>query len=213
MQVQLGVLLPEEIAMALSSRVAETLQESSAPAPRPRRALFGRARPAPAPAVPAEPAVIEVSAEQLHVPIAAFGNLPTGEVLRLGDVLEEGVAEAHAADLCVAGPAPEQPDAVSVAVGGDVEGLTAVARSVSGTVEGLGLFIDRRRFRPAVVVARSRVVGGQDAAAELSRLRAGLETYRSQDWTMDHLSLLRMEHEGTVDRLVEVRRLPLGPRR
>ncbi|MGN6783215.1 MAG: 2'-5' RNA ligase family protein [Marmoricola sp.] len=213
MQVQLGVLVPEEIAVALSSRVTETLQASSAPPALERRGLFGRARPAPAPAVPREEEVLAVPAGQLHVPVAAFGNLPTGEVLRLGDVLEESVAAARAADLCIAGLAPEEPDAAAVALDGDVDGLTSVARSVSGTVEGLGLFIDRRRFRPAVVVARARLVGGVGAAGELSRLRAAMGSYRSAPWTMDHLSLLRLEHDNGVDRLVEVRRLPLGPPR
>lgn len=212
MQVQLAVLLPEEIATALAARVAETLDASLVPAAPTRRGLFGRPRPAPAPSIAPEPTVVAVPAGQLHVPIAAFGNLPTGEVLRLGDVLEEAVATARPADLRVGGVGEELPEAVALALDGDVDGLAAVARSVSGAVEGLGLFIDRRRFRPAVVVARSRPAAGPEATEELDRVRGALESHRSAPWTLDHLSLLRVDHQGDADRLVEVRPLLLGAR-
>ncbi|MGN6251959.1 MAG: 2'-5' RNA ligase family protein [Marmoricola sp.] len=210
MQVHLGVLVPTDVAEAVTARVAAAAQAVPAPDVRPRRRLFGRAA-VPVPPTTAEPDVAPLATGQVQISIAAFGNLPTGEVHRLGDRLEDAAAGWPAPRVRVAGlDETDQAGVVAVALGGEVEELREVARGVTRTAEGLGLFVDRRRFRPAVVVARAAPGAGPEAAGSLSRVRAALRECESAPWTVEALSLLRIEHDGGVDRLAEVRRLPLG---
>jgi 2'-5' RNA ligase len=91
---------------------------------------------------------------------------------------------------------------LSAGVGGDVEGLHALARSVGDACRGVGVQLERRRFRPHVTVARR--------PRDLTRL----DGYSGPPWTAGSFELVR----STLGRDVRhdvLERLPLGvsPRR
>lgn len=213
MQVHVGVVVPAEVLAPITRLVEEARAVPLPTHAAPRRRLFGRDRTPPAAPASVESPVLPVPAGQAHVSIAVFGNLPTGDVQRLGDVIAEAAADWPAPRLHVAGvDGQEQPGAVGVALGGELDALTAVARGVTGSVEALGLFVDRRRFRPAVVVAQVAAASAPDADT-LARVRAALAGHHGEPWTVDHLSLLKVEHDAGVRRFAELRQLPLGPTR
>lgn len=206
MQVRIGVLLPLEVL----EPVAGVIASSSAPVPGTgapaRRGLLRRK--ATTPVVEAPPVSLDVLAPgQAHLRLASLGNVTVGQATQLADVLGEAAAGWSAPTLHVDGVAEnDDPRALVVALAGDVDALRELARNVLQTVERLGLFLDRRAFRPAVTVATAP----EESVGALEAARAALAGYRGQSWTVGGLSLLKLEYDGAAVSVGEVSRLPLG---
>lgn len=211
MQLQVGLLPPRGILESVAEVVRACESERAQPAPAPsRRGLLkrlggGRAGEAPPP--PAPPLDL-VPADQAYVPIASFGNLTRPESMRLVEALAAAAAQCPAPRLSVGGLAETVLDGeVALALGGDVDGLTQLARGITRSVERLGLFVDRRRFRPALLVATASA--GADAES-LARVTAALSEHAAQAWAVEHLSLLQMGYDLGAARLEEVEQLALA---
>lgn len=152
--------------------------------------------------------------EAMHIPITGFGNLALPEMRRLARVLRATCSGwGTAPTLRFSGAtALEWPGDLSVwlKLQGDVEQLTAIARSVPDEVRPLGLLVDRRAFRPWMPVGE---ITDQTTGPYLERLVAGLDSAESPSWRFDAVSLLRIRWpvaHGQVARLEELERFDLA---
>jgi 2'-5' RNA ligase len=134
-----------------------------------------------------------VPVEDMHIPITGFGNLALPEVRRLSSMLRAAAPEWGAPPLLRFGGATalEWPEDRSVwlKLQGEVEELTGVARSIPETVRKLGLFVDRRRFRPWLAVGS---ITPFTTGEYLEHLVAYLDGCQGPDWRPSGISLLRM---------------------
>jgi 2'-5' RNA ligase len=207
MQVRIGVLLPlevlEPVAGILASSSAAPVAGTGEPA---RRGLLRRK--AATPVVESAPRSLDVVAPgQAHLRLASLGNVTVGQSTQLAEVLGEAATGWSAPTLHVDGVAEtDDPRALVVALGGDVDALRELARNVLQTVERLGLFLDRRAFRPVVTVATAP----EESDPALEAARMALAGYRGPSWTVAGLSLLKLEYDGAAVSVGEVSRLPLG---
>jgi 2'-5' RNA ligase len=128
----------------------------------------------------------------MHVPITSFGNLSRGEARRLIATLGSAVGEW--------GPPPRLRFSGSTALewpgdycvwaklGGEVDRFSDIARRVPGVVQRLGLFVDRRSFRPWMPVGS---ITDHTTAAYLERLVGALDAAEGPEWTLTSISLLQ----------------------
>ena len=136
--------------------------------------------------------VTPIPADWLHVLLAQFGNLPSEMVPRLSSTLAEAMPDlTPAPTLRLAGGdvTEERSFHVIVAkVSGEVDELVRLARDVGVVVQTRRLYVDRRRFQPALPVATLDPAAPVEAAAGLL---SALEQYEGPEWTLAGLSLMR----------------------
>lgn len=136
--------------------------------------------------------VAPIPAERMHVVVAQFGNLPNEEVPRLSTALAEAMPDLGPAPtlrMSGGGVAEERSHQVVVAeMSGDVERLGELAHDVGVVAAMRRLYVDKRRFQPALPVASLDPGAPAGAAAGLL---AALEAYQGPAWTLSGLSLLR----------------------
>jgi len=105
----------------------------------------------------------------------------------------------------VVSPGTGPADTLGVVVEGDVADLTTLANAIPDFVgRGHQLYIDRRAFRPVVVLARVK-----RAAFDAEAAKAVLDRYKGPVWTADHVRVVHHTYrtdEG--DRYAEVRTHP-----
>lgn len=169
---------------------------------------FGRRR-ADVEEVDAQPMLEYVPRSQLLLPVTAFGNLTVQDAERLAGAIGNAASDWHAPEVCIAGgTALDFPGDWSVwaKIAGDVEGLLAVARGVTQSVESLGFFVDRRTFRPMLSVAR---VTPATTGPFLEQVVDALEDHRGETWAAD-VVLLKETFVGAVAEMVEFQRISLG---
>ncbi len=78
------------------------------------------------------------------------------------------------------------------------------------TAQALGLFLDRRDFRPTMAVAPLPVAGEVDAGPTVEAVAQAMAGYRGEPWTVEHLSLLRQATDTSP--LIEHAQVPLSTR-
>jgi hypothetical protein len=189
-----------------------------APEPPAPRRLFGRGTPRrgahaagrpPTLAAPSDELSL-VAAAGMYLPLAGFGNVTLADSRLLVDALRTEAATLDRPSVCLAGgTAMEFPgdDAVWAKLDGDVETVLTISRAVPMVVQRLGFFVDRRQFRPWLAVG---TITGTTTAPHLEKVVACLEGYRSESWTVGHISVLRRPNEADAeDQFEEIERLPL----
>lgn len=136
-----------------------------------------------------------VAAGDMHLPIAGFGNLPQGEVRRLvAELRRESTGWGAAPRLRFDGATAlewEGDRSVWARLAGEVDALTAITRRIPTTVQRLGLFIDRRRFRPLLEVATITAATTADRLESLVRELGG----PGPDWVLEEITLLRPNYQ------------------
>jgi 2'-5' RNA ligase len=205
-----GALAPPRVALDELVDIvrASTPDPAPDPGPDPKRGLLRRR---PAPVVPHDvPPVLEpVAVEQLRLPITGFGNLTATDSRRMFDALTRAAAGWDRPTVHFGGGgALEFPGdrAVWARVEGDVEALMTIARGVTSAVEKLGLFVDRRVFRPMLAVA---TVTTSTTGPDLEAVVGALEAFRGQDWVVDAV-LITSDPSGDGSALQEIERIPIG---
>jgi 2'-5' RNA ligase len=175
-----------------------------------RRGLFGRRAqrddtPSPTGELDAVPASL------MRLPLSSFGNVTNTDARRLTAELAAAAAGWVRPTLRFAGgTALEFPGDTSVwaTLEGDVEALGVVGNGVPEVVKRLGYFVDRRMFHPWLSVG---TITGSTTAPYLEALVAALDAHRGQEWTVDHISVMRRppaaHGPGTME---EVEQLPLA---
>lgn len=136
--------------------------------------------------------VTPLPADRLHVVVAQFGNLPSEEVPRLKSALAEEVPlMGPGPTLRMAGGAVTDERSYRVVLArltGDEELLAQLARDVGVVAAISRIYVDRRRFQPALAVAEVDPAGPAEAT---NRLLSTLEAYDGPAWTLEGLSLMR----------------------
>lgn len=153
------------------------------------------------------PGIGAVEPSRIDVPIAGLGNVVDDDVRRFAGILAECLSDLE--------PVVVRPDAVevrgedvTVRLDGDLDALSAVARAVGIAAQGIRVFIDRRRFQPAVVVGS---VAGAGADSVLGRNAAEvLGELAGATWAVEDVDLIRTRWFGGLARAATVFRVPFG---
>lgn len=203
-----GVFLPPRDALDELVRTVRSVRREIVPDDQPKRGFLRRkAEAAVAEDVP--PVLVDVPVDALKLPITGFGSLASGDLRRLVDSLRDAATSwAPATVRFSGGGALEFPGdrAVWARLDGEVEQLTEVARSVTKCVERLGLFVDRRAFRPMLAVA---TVTTSTVGEDLEAVVGALNALQGLPWTVDAVVLTRdARADGNPQ---EYERIPLGP--
>jgi 2'-5' RNA ligase len=174
------------------------------------RGRFGRHR-ADVGTTPDAPVMLEhVPVQRMTLPITGFGNLTTRDVHRVTEEIRLAAEAWRLPTVRFAGGAAlEFPGDWSVwaKLVGDLDDLSAIARSVPQAVERLGFFVDRRKFRPMLSVA---TVTPATTGPFLQDVVDALDAFRGEEWVAE-VSLLKETFVGTKPELVEFERI--GPPR
>lgn len=149
-------------------------------------------------------------ADRVVLAVARFGNLTTPDANRLTAALVEAATDWPQPTVRIAGASlwpTSRTDQLALDLAGDVDALNDIARDVRATVQRLGLFLDRRDFRPSLAVAPVPEGAGEEQASEVA---AALAQSPAESFTVSHLSLLREATETSP--LLEHARVPLSSR-
>lgn len=160
------------------------------------RGLFRRkGTPEPEEEVPTGPLLDLVPVDSLVLPITDFGYLNAEDARRLGDAVERACAELpRGPSVRVSGgSALIDPDDRSVwaeleVTDDDLAALRTIARTVVSSVEPLGFFCDRRRFRPRLAVA---TINDATTVEHLEQVLGALSDYQSAPWKMAEVDVLQ----------------------
>ena len=206
-----GSFVPPRDALEELTKVVRAGRREPVPEPEPKRGLFGRrtgSTSGSAPTPPPPPVLLDVPVPQLRLPITAFGNLTSSDTRRLVSELTGMFADWERPTVWFGGGgALEWPGdrAVWARVEGEVAEVTEIARGVTKCVERLGLFVDRRVFRPMLAVAE---VTTSTTGPDLEAVVGALEEFRGQSWEVDAVVLtVDPAGDGNVQ---EHARIPLG---
>lgn len=134
------------------------------------------------------PGVQPSQAVGLDVRVADLGNILAEDARALAASLAREFAQVAPPVLRVAGVEVAPGGSVALTLGGDVEVLCQMARAVGRAAERTNLYVDRRMYRPAVVVA------SLDEQRPGSRVVAALEGIVPPvvaDWSVTGLVLVR----------------------
>jgi 2'-5' RNA ligase len=151
-----------------------------------------------------------VAPEAMALPVAGFGNVTSGDAVRLTAALKTAAAGSSGATVRIAGgTALEFPEDRNVwaRLEGDLDALKAMAREVTQVVEQLGFFVDRRRFRPMLCVA---TVTDATTAPALEAAVEALEAFSGEPWSVDHVWLMKAFYDSAQTGSAEVDRFPLA---
>jgi 2'-5' RNA ligase len=139
------------------------------------------------------------SPDDWHVTFAYFGNISLSDAERLQSTLREVCHRVPPVQVHVEGvgthPEPERVESLWAGVApGDR--LKDVSRQIRAVVEGFGWVLDRRVFRPQVLLGRSNRAP-VNARSFIDRMTS----YTGPVWVFDTLVLLqaRPADEGAVD--------------
>lgn len=125
--------------------------------------------------------------EALDVRVAGFGNVVRADVEVLTRALVTRLP-VHAPVVRFAGLSLTEDREVAVGLSGEVDELTAVARAVGTAAESVNLYIDRRRFRPQMVVA---TVEPQPPGSRVEAVLASLAHWEGSDWAVAGIALAK----------------------
>lgn len=175
-----------------------------------KRGLLRRKHVAIAADVP--PALVDVPVNLLKLPITEFGNMTRSDAQRLAAGIAEAAAGWAVPTVWFAGGgALEFPGDRSVwaRLDGDLDALAAIARGVTGCVEKLGFFVDRRLFRPMLSVA---TVTESTVGPDLDAVVGALQAFRGQSWRVQEIQLTTDVFSDSGEAELRVfEQIPVGP--
>ena len=206
-----GAIIPPRAVLESVAEVVRSVPEPQASDPAPSKGLrgrFGRHK-GDTEEVPAAPLLEHVPVDSMHFPITGFGNLTAQDANRVADAIEEAAAGWAAPEVWFAGGAAlDFPGDWSVwaRLDGDLDALGTIARGVTACVEGLGLFVDRRAFRPMLSVA---TVTPRTTGPYLEQVVAALDAHHGEPWVAD-VALMKDTFVNQRSELVEYRRIAAG---
>jgi len=205
-------LLVEAISLAVLS--AEPPATAPPQPPHPRRGAFERlaGRHVQVAESRVEPvAAFElIPAGRLTFPIAGFGNVAMGDAIRVAESLKEEAEQWTTPTVRFAGATVHEftdRRSVVLTLEGEVAELQDVARAVTQCVQRRGFRFDRRKFQPVLEVA---VISETATAGQVLSFLNGLEGFRGDAWTIDHVSLLKRSFDTATMESMEYLRIPLG---
>jgi hypothetical protein len=127
--------------------------------------------------------------------LARFGNVTPPDAARVADAIATAMRNVEARPAVrFSRVEVERPGEVSVGLSGDVDELLALVRAVPKSVEPLGLYVDRRRFRAGLVLGHVLDGGGTDRRADLD----ALWDWSGTAWPVPGVSVLHTRWVGGV---------------
>lgn len=150
-----------------------------------------------------------VPVDHLYVLITRFGNLTEDVGTRLARALLSELGDGPRAQVRFGAPRMSDGGDVVVQLEGDVDTLWDLARAVPMIAEHRRLYVDRRVFRPEIVLARSTL---NPDSSLVERLLAGAAHWSSQVWETDGISLMRTRWQAGDDRSEEFLFIPFAER-
>lgn len=212
---------PPPLLEAISSAVrsAEPPAPAPPPPPQPRRGAFERL--AGRHVQVAESRVRTVAAFELipagrfTLPIAGFGNVAMGDVIRVAESLKEAAEQWATPTVHFFGATVlefSHHRSLGLTLAGEVAELEMVARAVTECVQRRGFRFDRRKFQPALEVA---TIGESATTGQVMSFLNALEGFHGDPWTVDHVSLVKRSFDtASADSMdsLEYLRIPLGRR-
>lgn len=150
-----------------------------------------------------------VPPDQLFVLITRFGNLTEDVTFKLARALADQLAEVPRAEVSFGAPRMGAGGEVVVGIEGEVEVLADLARAVPMIAEHRRLYVDRRVFRPELLVATT---GLDPSSVLIERLLSGTARWSGQPWETDGISLMRTRWLSGKDRSEEFLFIPLDAR-
>jgi 2'-5' RNA ligase len=131
--------------------------------------------------------------ENWHITVVFLGDVPRVKVARAETVVREVAAQASPITLCVAGGGRfggRRDPILWAGIGGDVERLRHLARTLQRALRRARLPRDERPPRPHLTISRPGVrVSPEDVAADV----ATLDTYVGPEWTTTEIVLMRSD--------------------
>ncbi|MBM0126437.1 2'-5' RNA ligase family protein [Pimelobacter simplex] len=155
------------------------------------------------------PGIRSVEPSRVDVPIAGLGNVLDRDAGRFAGVLAECLSDLPPVVVHPAGVEVTGGD-VTVVLDGDTGTLAAVARAVGTAAERIHVYVDRRGFRPAVVVASA---ASAPAGSPLHRMLSGPEVLGDlvdTTWPVAQVDLVRTRWFGGEARAETAYRIPFG---
>lgn len=146
----------------------------------------------------------------MHLPLTAFGNVAAGDVTRLVAAIGAQAATWPSPTVhFTGGTALESPGDLNVwaMLAGELDDLRIIGAGVPAAVRPLGFLVDRRQFRTWMSVG---TITELTTASFLEEVVARLDLYRSDAWTIEHISVVRRPAAGGAPELEEIGRIPLG---
>jgi 2'-5' RNA ligase len=209
-----GAVLPPRAALEAVNEVVRAVpvpyDEPVAAAPKGLFGRLGRGKNESSEPSAEAPAMLEYPPlGRIQLPVTEFGNLTTNDARGLGDEIAGALQGFTTPTVHFAGgTALDFPGDWSVwaKLAGDVDELGAIAREVVHCVERLGLFVDRRIFRPMVPIA---TVTSATTGPYLEAVVNALEAFEGEDWPIA-LSLTKETFVGATTAWVEFQRVPFG---
>ena len=202
-----GAFVPPRVALEELVDVVRSVRREPVAAPAEKRRLLRR-RSADEAAEPSGPVLVDVPVDALRLPITAFGNLTAHDARRLVAALTDAAETWERPTVHFSGGgALESPGdaAVWARLAGDVDALAGIAAAVTRCVESLGLFVDRRIFKPALAVA---TVTESTTGPDLDAVVGALQELQGQPWEVDSVVLtVDPAGRGAVE---EYERIPIG---
>ena len=148
------------------------------------------------------PGIRPVEAGRVDVPVAGLGNVVQHDADRFAGLLAECLSDLE--PIVVRPVAVElNGEDVTVQLDGDLAALREVARAVGIAAQGIRVLIDRRAFRPAVVVASAAVPGAWTRTDALGELAGA-------SWLVEDVDLVRTRWFGGEARWETAYRVPFG---
>ena len=194
---------------ALVDEASAVLRDLRAPAPARSGGvgrLLGRSR-----TTPAGPAPLDLlDPDLVLLPVTPLGNLTPRDARRLAAAVTDALAPLPRPVVRTHGGVALEPigdDRVQVRLVGDETGLRTVVSAALGAIEQVGIFCDRRVFRPLLPLAR---VNEATTEADLEAALAALAGPEGRPWAVDHVALLQRPADARTQPSRVVERIPVG---
>ncbi|WP_160004994.1 hypothetical protein [Nocardioides sp. AX2bis] len=194
---------------ALVDEASALLRDLRAPAPARGGGvgrLLGRSR-----TTPAGPAPLDLlDPDLVLLPVTPLGNLTPRDARRLAAAVTAALAPLPRPVVRTHGGVALEPigdDRVQVRLVGDEAGLRTVVSATLGAIEQVGIFCDRRVFRPLLPLAR---VNEATTEADLEAALAALDGPEGRPWAVDHVALLQRPADARTQPSRVVERIPVG---
>ena len=213
MHLYVAILPPPGVCEAVAEvvRTAEASVETAVETPAPAgRFGRGRKRSEPESSGEAHPQLDHVALSEMQLPIATFGNVTVADSERLAEVLTVAAAKLTSPTVHLTGGAElEFPGDQSlwVRVQGDLDTLRLIPPGMTQTVEPLGFFVDRRKFRPLLSVC---TVTEATTPEVRQRVIDALDAFQGEPWTVGSVSLRQRLLDSNPAGSKLVADIPLG---
>ena len=207
-----AAIVPPRSVLEELAEVARLDRTAAVPQPAPRgllRRLSGRSS-APAPVAPVDDRELDrPTVDRMYLPITSFGNVTTGDAVKLANALRAEAETWRRPEVRFAGGAALEfkgDESVWAKLDGDIDALMTIGRGVPLLVQRLGFFVDRRQFRPWLSVG---TITDHTTAPYLQEVVDALDAFEGRTWTVESVVLMKRPAESEGEGFEELERMPL----